>query len=669
MTVKTLPDNSMKTFIGFALVIGVTAASAAETVWLSSLDLNKMRQGWGRPQINRSMRERPLAIGGQRFERGVGTHATSVLWIDLGGGSERFTAQVGIDDAAGSQKASVAFKIVGDGRVLWRSGPAKPGQRPLAVDVDLHGVKTLILIVGDAGDGIEFDHADWADASFTVSGAVPKAIDPPREEPVVLTPPPSRRPRINGPRIVGVRPGSPFLFRIPATGERPMNFAVAGLPRGLKLDAHLGIISGTISKPGTYRVTLRATNNRGTGSRKFRIVCGDKLALTPPMGWNHWYVHYDRITDQLMRQAADAMVNSGMADVGYQYVSIDDCWMNAPQHKDPLRVGPGRDSAGNIVPNRHFPDMKALTDYIHAKGLKAGIYTSPGPLTCGGFTASYQHEAQDARQFAAWGFDLLKYDWCSYGGIAKNDPDPEPVKLRKPYVLMGKLLRQQPRDIILNLCQYGMGNVWEWGAEVGGHSWRTAGDLGFELDRIFEVALKNAEHRQWSKPGSWNDPDYIQIGRIGNARGMGEPVQCPLTPNEQYAFMSLWCLMAAPLFFSGDMGALDPFTINVLCNAEAIEINQDPLGQCARVIHQDEDTFIMLKTMEDHSHALGLFNRSEVPAMVTARWLDLGLRTNLYVRDVWRQKDLGRFKSDFSAEVPRHGGVLLRLTAKRYKPQ
>ena len=159
--------------------------------------------------------------------------------------------------------------------------------------------------------------------------------------------------------------------------------------------------------------------------------------------------------------------------------------------------------------------MKALTDYIHSYGLKAGIYTSPGPFTCAGFCGAYQHEEQDAKQFADWGFDLLKYDWCSYGDVAKDDNSLDALK--KPYILMGGLLKKQKRDIHFNLCQYGMGNVWEWGAEVGGQSWRTAGDLGFELDRIIDIAMKNAEHRKWSKPGSWNDPDYLQIGYIGSA--------------------------------------------------------------------------------------------------------------------------------------------------------
>ena len=476
---------------------------------------------------------------------------------------------------------------------------------------------------------------------------------------IILTPRPGPAPRINGPEVCGARPGHPFLYHIPTQGERPIKFSAKGLPKGLHLNSSTGIITGTTPRAGEYTVTLRARNLRGSDRRIFKIVSGETLALTPPMGWNDWYAHTRRITDAKMRQAADIIVSSGMADLGYQYVDIDDCWMNSEGKPDPLQNGPLRDEQGNIVPNKHFPDMKALTDYIHAKGLKAGIYTSPGPRTCAGFEGSYQHEAQDARQFADWGFDLLKYDWCSYTGVAGKQPSLEERK--RPYASMGGLLKQQDRDILFNLCQYGKGNVWEWGAEVGGQSWRTAGDLGGSLHRLFEVALNNAEHADWQKPGAWNDPDYIQIGWIGSAPG-SRAKKFPLTPTEQYSFMSLWCLMSSPLFYSGDLTKLDAFTLNVLCNPEVIAIDQDPLGQCTRVQFSGADQFLMIKDLANGDHALGLCNYSDTAADMTATWSACSLSNGEHVRDLWREMDLGVYTNSFSARVPAHGVILVRVS-------
>ncbi len=654
---KTLPFFH-RVVLSLTLVLSVNTLWAAETVWLDQMDLGKMRQGYGKPQMNRSIRETPLTIGGRKFERGVGTHARSTLWIELGGGTERFEGFAGVDDAANGP-GSVVFKVFGDGRKLWDSGVMKVGQEAREFALSTEGVKSLLLQVEDGGDGISYDHANWAEARFRVTGSSPRPVSGPREEILLLTPKPGLAPRVNGPSVTGCRPGHPFLYRIPATGARPMRYQASGLPQGLELDKETGIISGRVSMAGEYRLVLRAINEHGRSSKAFRIVCGDRLALTPPMGWNHWYAHYNRVTDRMMREAADAMITSGMADVGYQYVSIDDCWMNTAKSDDPLRVGPFRDAAGQIIPNGHFPDMKALTDFIHARGLKAGIYTSPGPTTCAGFAGSYQHEARDAKQFADWGFDFLKYDWCSYTEVTRGDSSL--AALKKPYILMGEILKRQPRDIVFNLCQYGMGEVWEWGAEVGGHSWRTAGDLGFELDRIFEVAVKNIEHRQWSRPGSWNDPDYLQIGYIGAARGMGEPTPCPLTPSEQYSFMSLWCLMAAPLFYSGDMTRLDELTLSVLCNPEMIEVNQDALGQCGRLVRITDETFALIKEMEDGSHAVGLFNPGEMETSCSIRWSDLWLRPAWRARDLWRQQELGPKPEGITVPLARRGCSVVRV--------
>ena len=236
-----------------------------------------------------------------------------------------------------------------------------------------------------------------------VLNASHQAVAAPREEAVILTPKPPATPRINGPRVFGVRPGHPFLLTIPATGQRPMQFAVDGLPEGLKVAAADGPDHRRDQAAGNVRGHVSGRNALGKAERKFKIVCGDTLALTPQMGWNSWYIWESRVSDKIMRDAADAMVSTGMIDHGWAYIDIDDCWAVKLDTKDPALGGPPRDAQGNVNPNRRFPDMKALADYIHGKGLKAGIYTSPGPATCGGYVGAYQHEEQDARQFAAVG--------------------------------------------------------------------------------------------------------------------------------------------------------------------------------------------------------------------------------------------------------------------------
>lgn len=381
------------------------------------------------------------------------------------------------------------------------------------------------------------------------------------------------------------------------------------------------------------------------------------------MGWNSWYVWENHVTDGIMRAAADAMVKTGMINHGYMYVNVDDCWAVKPGSDDSALGGPPRDSRGMVNSNKRFPDMRALTAYIHSKGLKAGIYTSPGPTTCAGHVGAYQHEELDVQRFVEWGFDFLKYDWCSYDDVARSHNREE---LQKPYRLIGGILKKQNRDIVLNLCQYGMGNVWEWGRDVGGNSWRTAGDLGGSFEGIaaalfrdgFDVYARNDLHR-YSGPGGWNDPDYLLLGYLSNWHG--ETVPTPLTPNEQYTHVSLWCLLSAPLIFSGDITRLDEFTLSLLTNDEVIEVDQDPMGKAGRRIWQDEDVEVWAKDLEDGSKAVGLFNRGEFESTVTAKWNDLTLAGDQRVRDLWRQKDLGVFKSEFSSAVPRHGVVLLRI--------
>lgn len=474
----------------------------------------------------------------------------------------------------------------------------------------------------------------------------------------IRTPPLPLTPRINGPKVFGVRPGSPFLFRIPATGERPMKFAVENLPVGLSLDAETGIISGSVKERGAFDLTLIASNSRGVAKRDFRIEIGDRLALTPPMGWNTYYGFRLAINDKLIRAQADAMVKSGLADHGWSYINLDEGWTMNPDAKDPLLNGAPREADGRIRPNGRFPDMAALCRDVHAKGLRIGLYSSPGPLNCGGFVGSYQHEEQDAKTYAEWGFDFLKYDWCSYEKIAKNDSVEE---LRKPYDLMAEALRKTNRDIVFSICQYGMGASHQWAADAGGNLWRTTRDIIDKWETVSRYGFGQAGLEKFSGPGRWNDPDMLMVGV------MVKNTPSRLTPDEQYAQVSLWCLLSAPLFIGGDLTKLDEFTLNLLSNDEVLAVNQDPLGLQALRVAQDKsaNTEVWAKRLEDGSRAIGLFNRSEKTETMSVSWSTLQCTEPQTVRDLWRQKDLGVFTNEFSIAVPAHGVELIRIQAKR----
>jgi alpha-galactosidase len=463
-------------------------------------------------------------------------------------------------------------------------------------------------------------------------------------------------PRINGPKVYGARPGHPFLFRIPATGERPMQFRADGLPAGLSLNVETGIITGVAREKGDYRVTLRAMNTRGVGERSFRIVVGEKIALTPPLGWNSWNCFASAVDDQKVRQAADAMVKSGLINHGWSYINIDDCWSINPRSNDSATAGIPRDANGMINTNRKFPDMKALAEYVHSLGLKIGIYSSPGPLTCAGFTASYQHELNDARSFGAWGIDYLKYDWCSYGQFAR---DTARAEYQKPYRAMRAALDSVKRDIVYSLCQYGMDQVWEWGDDVGGNCWRTTGDITDTWQSMSSIGFGQDGHEPYAGPGHWNDPDMLVVGHVGWGPQL-HPTR--LTPNEQITHITLWSLLCSPLLIGCDMTRLDDFTLALLTNDEVLDVNQDPLGKQAKRVRVNGVLEVWAKEMEDGSRAVGLFNRGQKRSDVTVAWSDLGVTGKLDVRDLWQQKDIGSFDQRFTASVPRHGAILVRIT-------
>ncbi len=474
-----------------------------------------------------------------------------------------------------------------------------------------------------------------------------------KNEYVILTPKPSPKPKINGAQIYGVRPGSPFLYRIAATGDRPMEFSADNLPAGLNLDRKTGIITGSIKEKGRYSVLLKADNKLGNAEKEFKIICGDQIALTPPLGWNSWNCFASSVSDKKIRAAADAMVNSGLSNHGWTYINIDDYWETKPGSDDSTLQGVPRDSNGYINPNKRFPDMKALGDFIHNKGLKMGIYSSPGPLTCGGCIGSFQHEEKDAQKYGEWGIDYLKYDWCSYNGDRNNLND-----LMKPYFVMRDALNKVNRDIVFSLCQYGMGNVWEWGAKVGGNCWRTTGDITDTWQSMSDIAFNQNGHEKYAGPGHWNDPDMLVVGMVGWGENL-HPTR--LTPNEQYTHISMWCLLSAPLLIGCDMTRLDDFTLGLLTNDEVLAVDQDPLGHQASRISKEGDLEVWAKDLQDGSKAVGLFNRGNKNTEVSAVFKQLGLNGKCLVRDLWRQKNIGDFENQYKAVVPPHGVVLVKI--------
>jgi alpha-galactosidase len=470
-----------------------------------------------------------------------------------------------------------------------------------------------------------------------------------------------REPRINGPSVYGARPHHPFLYRIPAIGVRPLHFSASGLPAGLILNPESGIISGVTPPRGKYDVTLTVRNSRGESSRKFRIAVGDTLALTPPMGWSSWYMSYLKVSDALIRAQAEALLATGLADHGYSYVNIDDGWNIDPKSKDPGINGSPREANGDLRPNANFPDMKGLTDYLHTKGLKAGIYISPGPHTCGGYEGSFGHERQDAQLFARWGFDFLKYDLCSYQDVVKGSRKPE--DLQKPYALMGSLLKSLDRDFVFNLCEYGFGNVWEWGREVGGNFWRTADDVGSGIDGSLWKSMDaygfgEAGREKWAGPGGWNDPDNILLGQI---MWQDKLVPTPLTKDEQYTWMTLWSMLSAPLVLGNDLTKMDDFTLALLTNDEVIAVNQDALGRQAIPVERDGQLEIWVKDLEDGSRALAVFNRGGSERSARLDSSSLHLTGPWLARDLWEHKDAGAIRDSFELRIAQHGTRLFRI--------
>jgi alpha-galactosidase len=422
-------------------------------------------------------------------------------------------------------------------------------------------------------------------------------------------------------------PGSP---RIPFTGT------IAGDELQLKAPiTRTGNLTNIVAQRATPNEIAELEKERAAKEPlpPLRDLPSNGLSETPPMGWDSYNKFGLTIDDKLIRAIADALVDSGMSDAGYVYVEIDDGWQGE------------RDANGVLHASAKFPDMKALGDYIHGKGLKFALYTSPGPKTCGGFTGSYGHEEQDAKTFAEWGIDYLKYDWCTALDIYTTQ-----AQMRAAYQKMGEALRSTGRPIVYSLCQYGLFNVWEWGAKTGGNLWRTTFDIKDNWKSMSDNGFSEAGLEAYAGPGHWNDPDMLEVGNGG------------MTTEEYRTHMTLWVILAAPLIAGNDPREMDDATKEILLNREVILVDQDPLGKQGNRVLQRGSTEVWTKPLDDGSMAVAIFNRDSGLADVTFKWSELNLSKPKAVRDLWKKEDVQQLTDSYGVELPMHGSSLLKVT-------
>lgn len=452
---------------------------------------------------------------------------------------------------------------------------------------------------------------------------------------------------IHGADIYGARPNRPFLYKIPATGNAPLSFKAVNLPKGLTLNASSGIISGTVADTGIYTTTLIAANDLGADSLKFEIRIGNEISLTPAMGWNSWNVFGLRVTDKDIRNAADVMVSTGLINHGWSYINIDDGWES-----------PERLANGEISSNNKFPDLAALSDYVHSKGLKFGIYSSPGPRTCGGYLGSYQHEEQDIKTYERWGVDYLKYDWCSYTRVSGLKDLFMEKRSKLPYQKMSPFLLNAKRDIVYSICQYGFGHIERWGKEVGGNSWRTTGDIVDTWSSVKKILNKQKKLSSYAAPGHWNDPDMLVLGIVG---WNTDSRKCRLSEDEQRLHFSMWSMFASPLLLGCDLTKIDSFTMSLISNDAVIALNQDKLGKQAVLVKQMNKIQVWKKELSDGSMAIAVINLGKKAKTYNLDLHSIAGKNYTTAVDLWTNQKSVIKNNETASLISSHGIYLIKI--------
>lgn len=625
---------------------------------LSSLDTQYMKAGWGTTKVDKSMDNNTLTLGGVKYASGIGSHATSRIVVKLNGSVTKFHTVCGIDDEV-SQNGNVNWTItlVGEGgsqEVAASGNATRNPSNPATVDVDCVGWKYIILDA-DANGADSYDHFDWANAYFEYieqNSNPPAAVDP-----AIL----------EGSLQVATtwfaQPGVKMMqHAIPV--DPNAEITVEGLPAGLSWDARRSAIVGTIDTEGEYQYTLSCLNAVGEPmTTTVTLTVSKNLPLaTPFMGWLSWNVVEDRISEDVVKTVTDAMISSGLYDAGYNFVMMDDKWHAGARNAD------GTPQANSD----RFPNgVKAAADYVHDHGMHFGIYSDAGSHTCGGMFGSYGSEETDAKAYAEWGVDIVKYDYCNVGS-ATSRADAE-----ARYKAMGEALKNSGRDIIFYICEWGVREPWLWGPEALGQTWRVSYDVrdcwtarspGVGVTQSIDVM-----NPLWmySGPNRFNDADMLCTAIHGTGKSssdlcVGKP---GMTQDEYQTQFSLWCMWASPMALSFDLTKpIDDDDLRILTNTEAIALNQDRLGMQARYLGDTNGMKLYAKDLENGDVAIAVVNTNATAGTYTLDFdavpsLEPGM--SYHFRDIWAKEDLGVKSGSFDFEIPTHATRVFRLVDEK----
>lgn len=657
----TILESDMYSDASKTVSLPAEGHDGASIIPLSSLEIGKATNGWGSIKADKSIDGNAITLKDTVYTSGVGAHATNQIIVKLNGAVTRFSTRVGIDDEVRSGAAGNANYGVCDYRVTLK---AENGDTRVAaegtirstdtvtplIDVYCDGWKYLYLEANEGQGGNSFDHVDWANAYFEYveQNSTPPAIVSAEEISSKLA----------CATCVFSQPGVRFMHKL-RTANPDATVSVEGLPDGLRWNAGRRLVEGIVTTEGDYTYTATVTSGDETARETIRLTVSSELQQPVPfMGWLSWNVVEGDISENVIRTVADAMVDSRLSDLGYRYLVIDDLW-----HADARESGTDKP----LPDARKFPNgVKPAADYVHGKGLKFGIYSDAGSRTCAGRFGSYGYETIDANQYAAWGVDLLKYDYCNAPG------DLEACKRR--YTAMGDALKASGRNILFYICEWGVREPWKWGSEAGGTTWRctydtrdgwngTAGGIG-----IVQSVQGMKDLWAYSGVNRFNDADMMCVGIHGTGKSSNDLVQGKpgMTQTEYRTQFSMWCMWSSPLTLSFDLRK--PITDDdfaIMGNEELIALNQDRMGQQAELIAEDGDVQYYMKDLENGDVAIAVLNMGATTANVTVNLADysaLEAGREYHVRDLWQHENKGITATGFDVSVPSHGTNVYRLS-------